>query len=114
MTDDRFRLLFGLYATPVFQYGEDAFCELHGAVILCGLTDARIPWPIGKKRQKGSPLIPADARRPRFSSRSPFSEDTPGQRPAAGPLPRARELACRADRADDARRYWTRRNANRS
>jgi len=52
--DDRFRLLFGPYRTPVFKYGDDAFCELRGDVILCGLTDAPIPWPTGKKRQKGS------------------------------------------------------------
>ena len=52
--DDRFRLLFGPYRTPVFRYGDDAFCELRGDVILCGLTDALIPWPTGKKRQKGS------------------------------------------------------------
>src|SRR5947208_16111567 len=52
--DDRFRLLFGPYTTPAFKYGDDAFCERHGAVILCGLTDACIPWPIAKKRQKGS------------------------------------------------------------
>jgi hypothetical protein len=51
--DDRFRLLFGPYRTPVFRYGDDAFCELRGDVILCGLTDAPIPWPTGKKRQKG-------------------------------------------------------------
>ena len=38
--DDRFRLLFGPYRTPVFQYGDDDFCELRGDVILCGLTDA--------------------------------------------------------------------------
>ncbi|HKB38007.1 MAG TPA: hypothetical protein VKD72_16285 [Gemmataceae bacterium] len=54
MTDaDRLRLLFGPYRTPVFQSGDDAFCELRGDVILCGLTDAPIPWPTGKKRQKG-------------------------------------------------------------
>jgi hypothetical protein len=50
--DDRFKLLFGPYRTPVFKYGDDAFCELRGDVILCGLTDAPIPWPTGKKRQK--------------------------------------------------------------
>jgi len=52
--DDHFRLLFGPYKTPVFRYGDGAFCELHGDIILCGLTDAPIPWPTGKKRQKGS------------------------------------------------------------
>jgi len=52
--DDRFKLLFGPYKTPIFKYGDDGFCELHGSAILCGLTDARIPWPTGKKRVKGS------------------------------------------------------------
>jgi hypothetical protein len=51
---DRFKMLFGPYTTPVFKYGDDAFCERHGDVILCGLTPARIPWPIGKRKQKGS------------------------------------------------------------
>src|SRR3954466_15804842 len=52
--DDRFKLLFGPYRTPVFCYGDDAFCEERGDVILCGLTAARIPWPIGKRKEKGS------------------------------------------------------------
>src|SRR5215831_20540526 len=52
--DDRFRLLFGPYRTPVFRYGDDAFCELRGDVILCGLTDAPIPWPTGKRKLRGS------------------------------------------------------------
>jgi hypothetical protein len=46
MTDaDRNRLLFGPYATPVFNYGDDGWCELRGEVILCGLTAGRIPRP---------------------------------------------------------------------
>src|SRR5207244_1830691 len=32
----------------------DVFCEMQGDVILCGLTAARIPWPVGKRKQKGS------------------------------------------------------------
>src|SRR5260221_8907808 len=52
--DDRFKLLFGPYRTPVFCYGDDVFCEMQGDVILCGLTAARIPWPVGKRKQKGS------------------------------------------------------------
>jgi len=51
--DDRFKLLFGPYRTPVFKYGDDAFCELRGDVILCGLTDAPIPGPTGKNRAAG-------------------------------------------------------------
>src|SRR5262249_25748380 len=53
MTDEeRFKLLFGPYKTPVFRYGDSAFCERRGNVTLCGLTDAPIPWPIGKGRTK--------------------------------------------------------------
>ena len=48
---DRFKLLFGPYATPVFNYGDDGWCELRGEVILCGLTAARVPWPVGKKKE---------------------------------------------------------------
>src|SRR5262245_35060948 len=55
MTDaDRLKLLLGPYKRPVFKYGDDGFCELRGGVILSGLTDAPIPWPLGKKRRKGS------------------------------------------------------------
>src|SRR3954447_21968886 len=55
MTDDeRFRLLFGPYTTPVFQYGDDGFCAMRGEVIVCGLTAARIPWIVGKRKLKGS------------------------------------------------------------
>ena len=51
--DDRFRLLFGPDATPVFQYGGDGFCQVRGEVIVCGMTAARIPWPVGKRKLKG-------------------------------------------------------------
>src|SRR5215204_6501115 len=51
--DDRFRLLFGPYKTPVFQYGDTAFCEIRDEVILCGLTNGPIPWPIGRRAAKG-------------------------------------------------------------
>jgi hypothetical protein len=55
MTDaDRFRLRFGPYKTPVFKYGDDGFCEVRGGVIVCGLTDAPIPSPGGKRKQRGS------------------------------------------------------------
>lgn len=55
MTDDeRFKLLFGPYRAPTFEYGDVLFCEVRGDLVLCGLTDAPIPWPIGKKRGKGS------------------------------------------------------------
>src|SRR5262249_54283163 len=44
------KLLFGPYQAPRFAYGADRLCALRGEVILCGLTDAPIPWPVGKKR----------------------------------------------------------------
>jgi hypothetical protein len=49
MTDaDRFRLLFGPYRTPRFRYGGALRCELRGELIVCGLTDAPVPWPLGR------------------------------------------------------------------
>jgi hypothetical protein len=45
---DRFKLLFGPYRTPRFRYGKVVFCEVRGEVTICGLSDAPIPWPIGK------------------------------------------------------------------
>src|SRR5688500_6621031 len=51
MTDtDRFRLLFGPYRTPRFRYGSIVSCRRRGDVIVCGITDARIPWPIARRR----------------------------------------------------------------
>lgn len=41
--------LIGTYSTPLFRYGDHIICERVGQVVLVGLTDARIPWPIGKR-----------------------------------------------------------------
>jgi hypothetical protein len=50
MTDDeRHALLFGPYTTPTFSYGDVVMCEVRGEVTLVGLTDGRVPWPIGKR-----------------------------------------------------------------
>ncbi len=46
---DRFKLRFGPYSTPKFKYGQVVFCEVRGEVEIVGLTDAKIPWPIGKR-----------------------------------------------------------------
>jgi hypothetical protein len=43
---DRFKLLFGPYRTPPFRYGQRVTCQVRGLVVVCGLTDASIPWPI--------------------------------------------------------------------
>src|ERR1700722_5892951 len=45
---DRYPLL-GTYSTPRFRYGKFVFCEMRGEVEIVGLTDAPIPWPIGKR-----------------------------------------------------------------
>jgi hypothetical protein len=44
---DRFRLL-GKYQTPRFRYGLKVFCEVRGEVVITGMTDAPIPWPVDK------------------------------------------------------------------
>src|SRR5436305_1042875 len=45
---DRYPLL-GTYATPRFRYGERVVCQMRGEVEIVGLTDAPIPWLIGKR-----------------------------------------------------------------
>jgi SOS response associated peptidase (SRAP)/NUMOD3 motif len=45
---DPTRLLFGPYTAPPFAYGEIVRDEVRGDVEIWGLTDAPIPWPIGK------------------------------------------------------------------
>src|SRR5262245_45832682 len=60
MTDDaRFRLRFGPYQTPRFRPGDVVRCALRGEVVLCGLSDSRIPWPTGRRRgrERGRPAI---------------------------------------------------------
>lgn len=44
----RFRLRFGKYGTPKFEYDDIVFDEAHGEVRIVGLTDAPIPRPIGQ------------------------------------------------------------------
>lgn len=45
---DRFKLLFGPYGAPLFEYGQVVRDEVRGDVEICGMTGARIPWPVGK------------------------------------------------------------------
>lgn len=49
MKPDRFKLLFGPYVAPPFDYGDTVSCKLSGQVEIVGLTDALIPWPIGRR-----------------------------------------------------------------
>ena len=46
---DRTTLL-GSYSTPLFSYGSVVQCEWRGEVVVTGLTNARILWPVGKRR----------------------------------------------------------------
>jgi hypothetical protein len=45
---DRNRLHFGPYAAPHFQFGQRVKCLARGYVTITKLSDARIPWPVGK------------------------------------------------------------------
>src|SRR5262249_53010603 len=42
-----FRLL-GKYRTPRFRYGRKVFCGVRGKMVITGMTDAPIRWPVGK------------------------------------------------------------------
>jgi hypothetical protein len=44
---ERFRLL-GNYRTPRFRYGRKVPCEVRGEVVITGMNDAPIPWPVAK------------------------------------------------------------------
>lgn len=54
----RFKLRFGRYRTPRFKYKSIVWDEVRGFVEIVGVTDARIPWPLGKRhRAKPSPVV---------------------------------------------------------
>jgi hypothetical protein len=59
---DRFRLL-DTYRTPRFRYGRQVFCELRGWVTVVGLTEAPIPWPVGKGRRMKTLILYGDLAR---------------------------------------------------
>lgn len=45
---DRFNLYFGPYCTPRFKYGKKVWCHYRGWTKIVGLSDGKIPWPIGR------------------------------------------------------------------
>ena len=51
------------YAPPQFQYGQIVFDDVRGEVEIVGLSDATIPWPIGKKRNAKSLVVYKDLSR---------------------------------------------------
>ncbi len=48
------------YQTPLFRYGDLVVDEVRGEVEIVSLSDAKIPWPIGKKG-RAKTLIVYDA-----------------------------------------------------
>jgi hypothetical protein len=50
-------LRFGPYRAPPFAYGDVAFCEMRGEVVIVGLTAGPIPWPVGKRGRAKAPVV---------------------------------------------------------
>ena len=56
--DERFRLRYGPYETPLFRYGATVTDKRWGKVVIVGISNGRIPWPLGKpKGKKGRPSL---------------------------------------------------------
>jgi hypothetical protein len=53
---DRFQLL-GTYTTPRFRYGQVVFCQVRGEVVITGLHEAPIPWPLCRKGRERPALL---------------------------------------------------------
>ncbi len=53
----RFALHFGPYHFPPFNYGDVVMDEVRGEVTVVNLSDAKIPWPIGKLRRAKSLVV---------------------------------------------------------
>jgi hypothetical protein len=53
---ERLRLL-GKYRTPRFRIGRTVFCEVRGEMVITGMTDAPIPWPVGRRGRECPSLV---------------------------------------------------------
>jgi hypothetical protein len=49
---ERFRLL-GKYRTPRCRIGQRVRCQVRGEMVIRGMTDAPIPWPLGSPKGRG-------------------------------------------------------------
>jgi hypothetical protein len=49
--------LYREYRTPRFSYGSVVMDDVRGWVTIVGMTDAPIPWPIGKRGRAKSPVV---------------------------------------------------------
>ena len=54
---------FGPYATPKVRYGSRVQCRWRGAVVIVGLSNGRLPWPIGRHGTNDSLVITCDLER---------------------------------------------------
>jgi hypothetical protein len=53
---DKFRLL-ASYQTPCFWFGQRVSCQVRGELIIIGISEAPIPWPIGKSGKGAHSLV---------------------------------------------------------
>jgi hypothetical protein len=53
---ERYRLL-GQYRTPRFRIGLTVFCEVRGEMVITGMTDAPILWPVGRRGRERPSLV---------------------------------------------------------
>jgi hypothetical protein len=49
--------LIGKYRTPRFRYGRKVLCEVRGELVITGLSDAPIPWPMGRRGHERPSLV---------------------------------------------------------
>jgi hypothetical protein len=54
---DRFRLRFGPYKTPRFRACQRVRCAVGGEVVIVGLSEAPIPWPVCKVGKWRVPVV---------------------------------------------------------
>ena len=48
------------YSTPIFRFGQRVECAVRGEVVIVGLTDAPVAWPIGKHGRAKSLVVYRD------------------------------------------------------
>ncbi len=56
-------LRFGPYRTPQFDYGDVVIDSVRGEVVIDRISDAKIPWPIGRRGGARSPVVFGDLER---------------------------------------------------
>jgi hypothetical protein len=57
---DNHNLRMPRYRTPTFRYGQRVQCQGRGEVTIVGLTDAPVPWPMGKTKRAKSLVLYRD------------------------------------------------------